>query len=242
MLEIFDNLRELNMASFVLRISLAVLFGGFIGITRGKKNKSAGFRTYMLVSLGAALAMLMNQYLNIMFSTQWGSTVESLGITMDMSRLAAQVVSGIGFLGIGIVFVTGFGKVEGLTTAAGLWSCACMGIAIGVGFYECVIISFFLILISITIFAKVESHVIELSQNLIMHIEFYEFSALKEIIKTIKKNNITMYDLNIQLGDSKKTINSSATIYMNLKNSDIKHSYIISEISDLEGVHRIEEI
>lgn len=242
MLAIFDNLRELNMLSLVIRIFLATFFGGFIGITRGKKNKSAGFRTYMLVSLGSALTMIISQYFNIVYSTRWLAVAGSLGITIDISRLAAQVISGIGFLGIGIVFIVGNEKVKGLTTAAGLWSSACMGIAIGVGFYECVIISFMLILISITVFAKVENYVIESSQNLIMHIEFYEFSTLKEIINTVKMHDIIMYDLNIQLGDSNKTIYSSATIYMNLKNSDIQHSYIISEISDLDGVHKIEEI
>mgnify|MGYP001027887749 CR=1 FL=1 len=103
---------------------LTLTIGGMIGLERGSKNQSAGFRTYMLVCLGAASVMMTNQYICDHFESG------------DPSRLGAQVISGIGFLGAGTIIVTKRNQVRGLTTAAGLWSSACLGLAVGIGFYE----------------------------------------------------------------------------------------------------------
>ena len=119
-----EVLRELNWISVPVRILLALLIGGLLGIERGRKNRPAGFRTYMLVSLGAAIVMMTNQYV---FQTEGGS---------DPVRMGAQVVSGIGFLGAGSILVTGKNQVKGITTAAGLWTAGCCGLAVGIGFYE----------------------------------------------------------------------------------------------------------
>ena len=118
------ELREVTYLAVILRIVVAVIFGGIIGLERGMKNRPAGLRTYMLVCVGACLVMLTNQYLFQV--TQTG----------DPMRLGAQVVSGIGFLGAGTIVVTKHNQIKGLTTAAGLWSAAGVGLALGVGFYE----------------------------------------------------------------------------------------------------------
>lgn len=116
--------RELTMLSVVLRPLVAILLGGVIGLERGLKNRAAGFRTYMLVCLGACIVMLTNQYI-----------YQLLG-TGDPVRMGAQVISGIGFLGAGTIIVTSRSQIKGLTTAAGLWCSACVGLAVGIGFYE----------------------------------------------------------------------------------------------------------
>ena len=141
-MECLDFLRELNIWSVMLRLTVAMAFGGLIGMERGKKRRAAGFRTYMLVCLGAALTMLLSQYEYGMLTSAWSQTASQLGIRTDVSRFGAQVINGIGFLGAGTIIVTGRQEVKGLTTAAGLWASACMGLAIGAGFYECVLLAF----------------------------------------------------------------------------------------------------
>ena len=123
-----EKLYELNMISTFFRLLLALICGGILGIERGKKNRPAGFRTYMLVCVASAMVMITNQYISNMYSTG------------DPSRMGAQVISGIGFLGAGTIIVTGRNRVKGLTTAAGLWASACIGLTIGVGFYSGAII------------------------------------------------------------------------------------------------------
>lgn len=117
-------LREINLASVCLRIVLSLIIGGILGLERGRKNRPAGFRTYILVCLGSTLVMMTNQYVYQVFGTS------------DPTRMGAQVVSGIGFLGAGTIIVTGRQQIKGITTAAGMWTSACCGLAIGIGFYE----------------------------------------------------------------------------------------------------------
>ena len=129
-----EYLRGANLAATAFRLFLAMLFGGIIGLERGRRRRPAGFRTHILVCMGAALAMNISQYVAV-----------TLGQTTDVSRLGAQVINGIGFLGAGTILVTGRQQVKGLTTAAGLWASACTGLAVGAGFYECVLIAFAMI-------------------------------------------------------------------------------------------------
>ena len=117
------ELREVTYLAIAVRITVSVILGGIIGLERGLKNRPAGLRTYMLVSVGSCLIMLTNQYVNQVFATG------------DPVRMGAQVVSGIGFLGAGTIVVTRRNQIKGLTTAAGLWAAAAVGLAIGVGLY-----------------------------------------------------------------------------------------------------------
>lgn len=125
MLPVFDGLRTVTLASVTVRMLLAVLCGGIIGIERAYKRRPAGFRTHILICLGAAITTLTSQYLYL-----------NLHYYTDMARLGAQVVAGIGFIGAGTIVVTRQQRVKGLTTAAGLWASAIIGLTIGGGFYE----------------------------------------------------------------------------------------------------------
>ena len=116
--------RELTAAGIWIRILAAVFFGGILGIERGMKNRPAGLRTYMLVCIGSCVVMLVNQYIYQVYHTG------------DPVRMGAQVISGIGFLGAGTIVVTPHNQIRGLTTAAGLWAVACVGLALGLGLYE----------------------------------------------------------------------------------------------------------
>ncbi|MFC2280535.1 MAG: MgtC/SapB family protein, partial [Treponema socranskii subsp. buccale] len=117
-----EILTSLNTVSVFVRLALAVAFGGILGLERGRKHRPAGFRTYMIVCLSSALIMITDLYL-----------VEFYG-TGDPARLGAQVISGIGFLGAGSIMISNM-RIKGITTAAGLWGSAGLGLAIGAGFY-----------------------------------------------------------------------------------------------------------
>lgn len=129
MKELFDSLvafeKEINLFTVALRIFLAVLFGGIIGFERGRHGSQAGMRTHILVCLGGALTSLLGVYC---------TTV--LGYGSDPLRISAQVVSGIGFLGAGMIIVKSDNMITGLTTAAIMWTTAIIGIATGAGFYS----------------------------------------------------------------------------------------------------------
>ena len=122
MTETIAYLREFHFASVVLRLALAMLLGGCIGLERERKRRPAGFRTYMLVCLGAALTVLLSLYEYTLITGPWSTLAAELGMKTDVSRFGAQVINGIGFLGAGTILVTGRQQVKGLTTAAGLWA------------------------------------------------------------------------------------------------------------------------
>ena len=125
MIESLNVLRDVNVLSVTVRLLLAVACGGAIGIEREFKRRPAGFRTHILICLGAAMTTLTSQFLSL-----------NMNYNTDVARLGAQVVAGIGFIGAGTIIVTRRQRVKGLTTAAGLWTAAIVGLAIGGGFYE----------------------------------------------------------------------------------------------------------
>ena len=114
------------MGSMLLRLTIALVVGTIIGIDREMKRRSAGIKTHVLVCLGAAIVMMTSQYMMQLYGTE----------AADLSRMGAQVISGVGFLGVGTIVVTGKNQIRGLTTAAGLWTCACVGLAAGIGYIE----------------------------------------------------------------------------------------------------------
>jgi putative Mg2+ transporter-C (MgtC) family protein len=136
-------LPDLGWAEVVLRVVLAALLGGAIGLERELREREAGLRTHMLVSVGAALFTMVSAYA----WTDWRFSTAQ-GLVFDPTRIAAQVVSGIGFLGAGAIIRQGL-SVRGLTTAATLWVVAAIGMAAGVGYYEAAVVTTALVLISL---------------------------------------------------------------------------------------------
>lgn len=129
MTEFFNSIvafeKEINLLTVALRIVLAVIVGGIIGLERGRHGSQAGMRTHILVCLGGALTSLLGVY-----------CTQILGYDSDPLRISAQVVSGIGFLGAGMIIVKSDKMITGLTTAAIMWTTAIIGVAVGVGFYS----------------------------------------------------------------------------------------------------------
>ena len=179
MLEFLDPLREFTFTSVALRLLLAVLFGAAVGLERGIRHHAAGFRTYAIVCTGAASVMLLSQYL--LATTGSG----------DPARLGAQVISGIGFLGTGTILITGHSRgqrIRGLTTAAGLWSAACMGLAIGAGFFEAAAVMLTLLLLIIAGLTQLDQNHIKTAASMQLYIEYdstgLPFSNLLLIIRS----------------------------------------------------------
>lgn len=241
MLDSLDYLRELNTASLILRLALAMILGGAIGMERGRKGRAAGFRTYMLVALGAALTMCLSQYEFYMVTHQWLSLSTDIGLRTDVSRFGAQVINGIGFLGAGTIIVTGRQEVKGVTTAAGLWASACMGLAIGAGFYECVGLAFLLIFISIRLLPYIEGFIIENTRNMNIYVEFQSLDDVGAIIGRIKSQNVQIYEVDINHGLAERSENPSAVFSLRL-NQKIPHEQILAAIADLDHIRTIDEI
>ena len=132
--DLLPILKEPNLIAILFRALLAFAAAGLIGYDRNTRGAAAGMRTHMLVCLGSMIAMSTGQYAGLVFGNA------------DITRIGAQVVSGIGFLGAGSIIVTRDNKISGLTTAAGLWASACIGLALGVGFYEGAIVGTFAVI------------------------------------------------------------------------------------------------
>ena len=234
-------LRELNMASLLLRLTLALLFGGLIGMERERKRRPAGFRTYMLVCLGAALTMILSQYLALMLATRWSDVAQQVGLTTDASRFGAQVINGIGFLGAGTIIVTGRQEVKGLTTAAGLWTSACMGLAIGAGFYECVIPGFVLIFLCVRVFPRIEYASTARSRNMSIYVEVHSMEDMASVLQFLRTRNYTIFDVDLDRGSESSMGHPNAVIAMRLEHRE-PHTAVLAAISKIESVWTIEEL
>lgn len=173
--ETVSSLRDINTASMLLRFLLAALGGGVIGMSRGRRQHAAGMRTHLLVCIGSACIMITSQYY-----------VVDLGMPGDIMRMPAQVVSGIGFLGAGSILVTGKKHITGLTTAAGLWASACMGIAAGAGFYECALAMIVLIYIVLVALNKLDANHVKASRVMTVYLEPTEGAALSSVLTGLK--------------------------------------------------------
>lgn len=226
-------LSEINIASITIRLALAVIFGGFIGVERATKRHAAGLRTYILVSFGATLVMLVNQFLYSTFGTG------------DVARLGAQVISGIGFLGAGTILVTSRNRIRGLTTAAGLWACACMGLAIGVGFYTLAIVSFVIIIIVITFLPKLENLFTAKSGVYQYHIEFEEKANIRVFVQYVRATGIKINSIEPNPGFSGTGLYVCTIMLSMQKGTDKKykdHNELLEEIKQLEYVQYAEEV
>ena len=229
------------MTSMMLRIVLALLMGGLIGMERERKRRPAGFRTYMLVALGAALTVMLSQYLDYMLNNPWADIAASIGIKTDVSRFGAQVINGVGFLGAGTIIVTGRQEVKGLTTAAGLWASACMGLAIGAGFYECMIVGFVLIFLCMRLLPAIENAVMARARNMNIYIEMDSVENVGAIVNILKANDMTLFDVEIDKEQHEHLSQINAVFSVRLPHKE-EHTEILAKLSTIDGIITIEEI
>ena len=226
---IFENLRGISMQALLIKTVLALLIGGVLGIERGRKRRPAGFRTFMLVCLGSMVVMTTNMY------------VFSYLKVSDPVRLGAQVVSGIGFLGAGMIITnSNKNQVSGITTAASLWTAACLGLAVGVGFYELAVIGFFAVLLINSWLQTLENYLLMNSRIIRLYIEYNSDKPISALVDFSRDNRYDVLDLQIK----RSKLNIEIITIILLLRSEVKRSHdeIIRSWQIIEGVQFIEEI
>ncbi len=227
--QVVEFLRSFNEISVIVRLGLALFFGGLIGMERERKRRPAGFRTHMLVCLGSSLVMLISQYL------------QSKGLPLDATRLGAQVISGIGFLGAGTIIVTARHQVKGLTTAAGLWASACMGLAVGIGFYEGAILACVVILSTETVLMGLDRKIMSTSKAMNIYIEFSQSDDIQQILGTLKEMGMRIVDVEIGKVKNDRAANPNALVMIDMRKKT-PHASVIAAIAGIEGVCSAEEV
>lgn len=222
MLHFFDPLRELTFVSIVIRVFFVTLCTGIIGYERGHKGNAAGMRTYILVALGACSVMITNQYLLV--------TMNPNG---DPARLGAQVISGIGFLGAGTILVRGQSKVTGLTTAAALWTSACIGIAVGACFFEGALIVSVVMFFTMTVLHKVELSSLRYKVQSDLLVELKYAKDLGALLRGLNLMNVTIVDINAGSFIQERPINPEGLIVIVTIQTDRKTLKISELMADL---------
>lgn len=223
---IFRGITEFTIA---IRILSAIIVGGVFGLERSMKNRPAGLRTYMLVCVGSCLIMLTNQYIFLLTGVG------------DPMRLGAQVVSGIGFLGAGTIIVTKHNQIKGLTTAAGLWAAAAVGLALGVGFYEGAIISAVGIYIILTVLQRLESKLQRKRRLIDLYIELDKSVKLGALVHTIRGLELEIKDIQYE-PDGAQGEETRAYIVTLKSKKPQDHIVLVEKIKNLAGIAYMEEL
>lgn len=235
MLSFLEPIRALDAGgltiwSVLIRMSVAMLCGGIVGVEREHKRRPAGFRTHILICLGAAATTMTSQYLYL-----------NMRLYTDMARLGAQVIAGMGFIGAGTIIVTKQRQVKGLTTAAGLWTCAIIGLAAGAGYYEAAVISTILILLAEIVFSRLEYYILATARTMNVFMEYGDAESLDNVLKMIKSTDVIILDLEITKNGSRTSGNSTAILSLQTTRR-VNHEALLTEIARTEGILSVEEL
>ncbi len=217
-----DYLQEINYVSIILRIVLAVLFGGLIGFERGRHGSQAGMRTHILVCLGGMMTSMVGVYCS-----------QVLGFGNDPLRIAAQVVSGIGFLGAGMIIVKSDKMITGLTTAAIMWTTAIIGISVGIGFYSGAFLAMLACLFTAAFLTRIER---KRKKTARIYIEVDDLPSLGNI--TDQTRSLLPDDSHIEIINPKSGMTGHLGIYIittSLKDVET----FKSDVESIKGIHFI---
>lgn len=214
---------ELTYRVMCFRLIFAVLAGAVVGSERERHTKPAGLRTHMIICVGAALLMLLSIYL----PSKTGG---------DPGRIAAQVVTGIGFLGAGAIFRLGF-NVKGLTSAASIWTTAAIGLTIGAGMYAASIFAVTILLLTLNVVTIIESKIFtgRIVKALTIMMDSHS-GIVGKTIKVLEKNDVSTSDLSI-VEDIEKGITELRTIVRVIKEAGTKK--LFKELRIIEGIKKI---
>lgn len=192
MIDMFDTVmnlvKEWNVTGICLRLALATFVGVIIGLDREYKNKGAGIKTHALVCIGAAMAMIVNEYVFREFPN----------MNTDITRLGAQVISGIGFLGVGTIMMNGRSEVKGLTTAAGLWACAGVGLAAGIGFAEGTLLAVIFILFIFRVLAPLDKKLHKNSKRIDLYMEFKDSESIRPFMESLRRQKVDLLEFDFR--------------------------------------------
>ena len=193
MLELFRALRGLDFASLLVRLLTTFLCGMVIGLERSAKNRPAGIRTHILVCLSGAVAAITGQYL-----------VLGLHLPADITRISGQIITGLGFIGMGTIIVTKKMTIKGLTTAAGLWTTGIIGLAIGSGFYEGGILGTILVLITETFLSRFGIQIRQ-RPEVIIELLYRNKNSLDAVLRCCKDRRMLIRNLQIRMDSASES-------------------------------------
>ena len=228
-MEILNYLQEFNAVSIFFRLLMSVICGGLLGIERSKKHQAAGVRTFSLVCLGSTLIILTNEFICL----KCGGG--------DTSRMAAQVISGIGFLGAGTIMVTSNNRIKGLTTASCLWISAIIGLCIGSGL---LVISLFCFLITMGTLRILETFNERMYKNdpiLITYMEVDAKDGIHQLRSYAKSNYYIIKSIHRKREKPLTRNNLCIDVEFDLAKK-VNHDQILTELEQLDAIHYIEEI
>jgi putative Mg2+ transporter-C (MgtC) family protein len=176
-----------SFGSIVARLALACLVGVVIGMNREMHSKGAGVKTHVLVCLGSAVTMMVSQYVYLAFPDA----------SADMNRLGAGVVSGVGFLGVGTIIVTGSNEVRGLTTAAGLWASACIGLAVGIGAAEVALVALAFVLFTFVVLSRLDGLIHTKNRDFDVEVGLLSAQNLKNLMTWLDSMGVNVSGMRI---------------------------------------------
>lgn len=215
--------------SLIFRLLLACVLGGLIGYERENMHRPAGFRTHILVCVGSALVMVTSEFIFKRYASQ---------VNLDPTRLGAQVISGIGFLGAGTIIRDGF-NVKGLTTAASLWAVSCVGIAAGIGFYEGAIAATILIYITLILLRKIEMVFAKKNQFRVIYIHSHNRPGLIAEISCATENYaVSVKNIEFINDEGEKTMSIKLLVKVP---DNFDGSKMINDIHEIKGILKVNE-
>ncbi len=229
MITIFNAVRGIDFLSVLVKMICAFILGGLIGLERSYNHKNAGFRTHILVCIGACVASLTGLFLYL-----------GLKVPTDMSRIGAQVVTGLGFIGAGTIVVTRKKTVKGLTTAAGLWTDGVIGIAVGAGFYEGAILSVFLVLLAETYFANIKAHM-HRSPEFKLVVSYFKKDNLDDVLRYCKDRSLAITNLQIT-GTNENNISMYSGMITLRPDQPVNQKELVEHIDSMNGIVSAETI
>ena len=205
-----EFLHDFNIWTVAIRLVLAMVIGGTIGLERNKQGRAAGMRTHILVCLGSTLAAMIGFYAFL-----------ELDVGNDPLRIAAQVISGIGFLGVGTILIKGRFQITGLTTAAGLWTAAAVGLSLGVGFYSGALITFLLAVLTVTVVHRLEYTINKKYSRFGMYVEIRSDADVRRTIDFLSQHFVVT---DIQVTAPRSGTAGNVGLEANVYNRDFKTS------------------
>lgn len=224
---------NLDITSITLRLIISFIISGIIGYERERKNRAAGFRTHILVCVGATMISLLqidiaNKAIDLVRFDEGLKEV----IKIDYGRLGSQVITGVGFIGAGTI-IHNKGSIQGLTTAATLWLVACIGLSIGMGSYYIGIIAGIIIILSLVFLKDIEDKYINKYKINKIKIVYFQEEVKDKIIKKLKSKNIEI--ISIENLCNKEIINSFECLIYIRRPWHIKKDYLKSEIKKIDN-------
>ena len=230
MLHIFDFAREMTLLGVAVRMISAVICGGLVGLEREFKRRPAGFRTHILICLGASVTILTNLYL-----------YQVLHLYTDISRMGAQAIAGIGFIGAGTIIVTKRRRVKGLTTAAGLWAISAIGLVCGAGYLELAYFATAMILVAEMLLVKFEYHLARRVEDVNLYIEYRHSVCIEQIMRVLKEQKIPVINLEITRITEGEEHRYCAIIEVEARKEQLDRS-VMASLTAIEDVTNIEEL